>query len=119
MLNACDCHMTDCPHPLIQVDLETFLTMTEEDLKEVGVSTLGARRKLQIASTGNPSIFLFSCGFISSSPLFPEIRKLQQQQEQAVNKKRFSSSIITSKPSSFLQSGGKLYPGYLSRSGRF
>lgn len=32
-----------------EVDFATFLTMTEEDLKEIGVSTLGARRKLQIA----------------------------------------------------------------------
>ena len=36
----------------IQVDFETFLTMSEEDLKEVGVATLGARRKLQIAIAG-------------------------------------------------------------------
>lgn len=35
-----------------EVDLATFLTMTEVDLKEVGVSTLGARRKLQIAISG-------------------------------------------------------------------
>lgn len=36
-----------------EVDLDTFLTMTEADLKEVGVTTLGARRKLQIAISGN------------------------------------------------------------------
>ena len=35
-----------------EVDLDTFLTMTESDLKEVGVTTLGARRKLQIAISG-------------------------------------------------------------------
>ena len=35
-----------------EVDLDTFLTMTEADLKEVGVTTLGARRKLQIAISG-------------------------------------------------------------------
>ncbi|KAL5479217.1 hypothetical protein EMCRGX_G022711 [Ephydatia muelleri] len=32
-----------------EVDFETFLTMTEEDFKEIGVKTLGARRKLHIA----------------------------------------------------------------------
>lgn len=32
--------------------MDTFLTMSEEDFKEVGVSTLGARRKLQIAAAG-------------------------------------------------------------------
>ena len=35
-----------------EVDLDTFLTMTEADLKEVGVTTLGARRKLKIAISG-------------------------------------------------------------------
>lgn len=35
-----------------QVDFETFLTMTESDLKEIGISTLGARRRLQIAISG-------------------------------------------------------------------
>ena len=34
------------------MDLETFQTMTENDLKEIGVTTLGARRKLQIAISG-------------------------------------------------------------------
>ena len=32
-----------------EVDFDTLLTMTEEDFKEIGVTTLGARRKLQIA----------------------------------------------------------------------
>ena len=36
----------------MQVDFETFQTMTENDLKEIGISTLGARRKLQIAISG-------------------------------------------------------------------
>ena len=35
-----------------EVDLDTFLTMTDADLREVGVTTLGARRKLQIAISG-------------------------------------------------------------------
>ncbi len=38
-----------------EVDLDTFLTMSEPDLKEVGVTTLGARRKLQIAISGLPA----------------------------------------------------------------
>jgi protein bicaudal C len=36
----------------IQVDFPTFLTMSDNDLKEIGISTLGARRKLQIAISG-------------------------------------------------------------------
>ncbi|KAM4554871.1 bicaudal C homolog 2 isoform 1-T1 [Odontesthes bonariensis] len=32
-----------------EIDYQTFLTLSEEDLKEVGVSTFGARRKMLIA----------------------------------------------------------------------
>ena len=35
-----------------EVDFDTFLTMSESDLKEMGISTVGARRKLQIAISG-------------------------------------------------------------------
>ena len=35
-----------------EIDFDTFLTMTEADLKEIGVNTLGARRKIQIAISG-------------------------------------------------------------------
>ena len=35
-----------------ELDFDTFLTMTESDLKEIGVNTLGARRKIQIAISG-------------------------------------------------------------------
>ncbi len=44
-------HYADC-FEKEEVDLSTFLTMTEPDLKEIGVNTLGARRKLQIAIAG-------------------------------------------------------------------
>ena len=39
------------PPRALQADFITFL-ITEEDLKEIGVSTLGAQRKLQIAISG-------------------------------------------------------------------
>lgn len=44
-------HYEDC-FEREEVDLSTFLTMSEPDLKEIGVNTLGARRKLQIAISG-------------------------------------------------------------------
>ena len=37
---------------LIQIDYQTFLTLSDEDLKEVGVSTFGARRKMLLAISG-------------------------------------------------------------------
>lgn len=37
---------------LLQIDYQTFLTLSEDDLKEVGVSTFGARRKLLLAISG-------------------------------------------------------------------
>ncbi len=36
----------------IQIDYQTFLTLSDEDLKEVGVSTFGARRKMLLAISG-------------------------------------------------------------------
>ena len=35
-----------------EIDLPIFLTMSESDLEGIGVSTLGARRKLKIAISG-------------------------------------------------------------------
>ncbi|KAM6953318.1 bicaudal C homolog 2 [Aplochiton taeniatus] len=34
-----------------EIDFQTFLTLSEEDLKEVGISTFGARRKMLLAIT--------------------------------------------------------------------
>ena len=39
-----------------EVDFDTFLTMSEGDLKEMGINTVGARRKLQIAISGTPVV---------------------------------------------------------------
>lgn len=56
---------------LHQIDYQTFLTLSEEDLKEVGVSTFGARRKMLIAISGKnlaelPGLFIArSVGLIS------------------------------------------------------
>uniref|UniRef100_A0A3Q3W4Y7 SAM domain-containing protein n=1 Tax=Mola mola TaxID=94237 RepID=A0A3Q3W4Y7_MOLML len=38
-----------------EIDYQTFLTLSEDDLKEVGVSTFGARRKMLMAITLNKS----------------------------------------------------------------
>ncbi|EDO31985.1 predicted protein, partial [Nematostella vectensis] len=35
-----------------EIDLQTFMTLTEDDLKEIGVSTFGPRRKLLMAISG-------------------------------------------------------------------
>ena len=37
---------------LIQIDYQTFLTLSDEDLKEVGITTFGARRKMLLAISG-------------------------------------------------------------------
>ena len=34
-----------------EVDLATFLTLTEDDMKELGVSTFGARRKMGLGGS--------------------------------------------------------------------
>lgn len=35
-----------------QIDLATFLTLTDQDLRELGISTFGARRKMLLAIAG-------------------------------------------------------------------
>jgi len=35
-----------------QIDLATFLTLTDQDLKDLGISTFGARRKMLTAIAG-------------------------------------------------------------------
>jgi len=37
---------------LCQIDLSTFLTLTDQDLKDLGISTFGARRKMLTAIAG-------------------------------------------------------------------
>ena len=41
---------------LFQVDLQTFMTLTDEDLKELGFSTFGPRKKILTAIQGEPSV---------------------------------------------------------------
>jgi len=38
--------------PSHQIDLSTFLTLTDQDLKDLGISTFGARRKMLTAIAG-------------------------------------------------------------------
>lgn len=37
---------------MFQIDLQTFLTLTDQDLKELGITTFGARRKMLLAISG-------------------------------------------------------------------
>ena len=41
---------------LSQIDLPTFLTLTDQDLKELGITTFGARRKMLLAIAGESVI---------------------------------------------------------------
>lgn len=60
----------------LQIDLQTFLTLTDQDLKELGITTFGARRKMLLAISGTAHeliAFHFSC--YSSSLLSPAHNK--------------------------------------------
>ena len=35
-----------------QIDMQTFMSLTDTDLRELGISTFGARRKMLLAITG-------------------------------------------------------------------
>ena len=37
---------------LFKVDLPTFMTLTEEDLKELGINAFGARKKMLLTIQG-------------------------------------------------------------------
>ena len=43
-----------------EIDLDLFLTMSEEEFAEIGITTLGARRRLSNAIKGVCSIYAIS-----------------------------------------------------------
>jgi len=43
MYVCCDC---------LQIDMASFMTLTDGDLRELGITTFGARRKLLLAIAG-------------------------------------------------------------------
>ena len=51
---------------LFKVDLPTFMTLTEEDLKELGINAFGARKKMLLTIQGELCLVFF-CSF--SSPV--------------------------------------------------
>lgn len=77
---------------LIQIDYQTFLTLSDDDLKEVGVSTFGARRKMLLAISGESlkswrrpgptSLTNTACGTYSCCEIcfFPPFRPEQKQE---------------------------------------
>ena len=45
--------VNNCMYTLvIQIDMATFLTLTDQDLRELGITTFGARRKMLLAIDG-------------------------------------------------------------------
>lgn len=49
---------------VFQIDLQTFLTLTDQDLKELGITTFGARRKMLLAISGKKKIHFFILLFL-------------------------------------------------------
>lgn len=46
----------------LQIDLATFTTLNDQDLKELGINTFGARRKMLLAIAGMENIeILYFC----------------------------------------------------------
>ena len=39
-----------------QIDMATFLTLTDQDLRELGITTFGARRKMLLAIDGTHDV---------------------------------------------------------------
>lgn len=53
-----------------QIDLQTFLTLTDQDLKELGITTFGARRKMLLAISGE---YKCSIHILKSEKLLPVV----------------------------------------------
>lgn len=47
-----------------EIDLDVFLTMTEKDFEGIGITTLGSRRKLMMASKGVCILLLMCCVYL-------------------------------------------------------
>lgn len=58
--------------------MNAFLTMTDADLKELGVNTFGARRKLLVAISGKKPI-IFQVALIIAKNYFPELKEYRRQ----------------------------------------
>lgn len=54
-----------CKCCCFQIDLQTFLTLTDQDLKELGITTFGARRKMLLAISGRIAIVGFYMTYFS------------------------------------------------------
>ena len=53
-----------------EVDLQTFATLTEQDLREIGVQTFGARKKLLLLANSKLTISHFlTASLLRGSPL--------------------------------------------------
>jgi hypothetical protein len=48
-----------------EVDLQTFATLTEQDLREIGVQTFGARKKLLLLATSKYNFNVFCIMFLA------------------------------------------------------
>ena len=72
IFGPCDCLETFIQNPvqtvafviiyelllIFQIDLATFATLNDQDLKELGISTMGARKKMLLAITGKSFLTL-------------------------------------------------------------
>ena len=82
-----------------EIDLETFAQLSEPDLKEIGVQTFGARKKLAcLANSLSKSIYIVlrnkmicSIGFLSC---FVSAPSLLRQKAQALRKQILDLSVL-------------------------
>lgn len=64
----CDIYCVKSTCCCLQIDLQTFLTLTDQDLKELGITTFGARRKMLLAISGTNEEHVFVSFYFSCHP---------------------------------------------------
>ncbi|CAG13282.1 unnamed protein product, partial [Tetraodon nigroviridis] len=81
-----------------EIDLQTFLTLTDQDLKELGITTFGARRKMLLAISGRPELLRDGQGCPawrrSFTPLFRPLLWIQHMFQQIPDRHRLCSQTL-------------------------
>lgn len=77
-----------------EVDLQTFSTLTDADLKELGISTFGARRKMVTAISGMQIFYIFISFIIFDKNIMRLFAKYQTSANYRYSKAESAEGIV-------------------------
>ena len=67
-----------------QIDMATFLTLTDQDLRELGLTTFGARRKMLLAIDGT-YMYMYTYNFLPLPACIIEIYSISEWRLRILN----------------------------------